>query len=85
MEAPFIAAHFELLFVVIEIASIMRLHPRLAKDLCLYIYITVCILCNILYCLHREDQKAAIIKSSLKTVSVRASQDLKILNGLIHP
>lgn len=63
----------------------MRLHPTLAKNMCLYIYVTVCILSNILYCLHREDQNSALIKAALKTVDVRASQDLKFLNRLIHP
>jgi len=38
-----------------------------------------------LYCLHREDQMPALIKSTLKTANVKASQDLNFLNRLIHP
>lgn len=38
-----------------------------------------------LYRLPREDQMPALRKSALKTANVKASQDLKFLNRLIHP
>lgn len=39
----------------------------------------------LIYYLHREDEMPALINSALKTANIKASQDLKFLNRLIHP